>query len=205
VQDLPFRPPFIQGITHYISHLDQSVRRCGMLVAEEAARRAGKTLDFSDWAGDDAGAQWARAVRTLLAARDVDADASPPPELDLRELLTDTAIASPPAPTATLAHADEYDSDDSLTGYADADAGASRSPSPTAAELAEIERDPSLNVGRAKVPRPVYLVQLGELVRATSGTQSGEDTQEAERVALALDVAEELVRRKRDYGTELGA
>ncbi|KAI0035955.1 telomere length regulation protein-domain-containing protein [Vararia minispora EC-137] len=202
LKELSFSPPFIQSITYYISHLDQSVRRCGMLVAEEVAHLAGKTLDFKDWDGDDDGKKWAREVRVLLSERDIDfdgtVDGSVPPELDVIELVDEIVESreSKPAVVAT-----EYDSDDSLTGYADV--SSSRSPSPTMEELAEIERDPTLNVGQKKIPRPVYLAQLGELIRSTSGTQSGEDMQEADKISVALNIAEELIRRKCDYGTEL--
>ncbi|OBZ75644.1 hypothetical protein A0H81_04556 [Grifola frondosa] len=51
VYDLALTPSFISAISTYISHLDASVRRCGMLVAEEVARGAGKNLDFGDWEG----------------------------------------------------------------------------------------------------------------------------------------------------------
>jgi telomere length regulation protein len=207
-QELSFSPAFIQSITYYISHLDPSVRRCGMLVAEEVARLAGKKLDFKDWDGDEEDKQWAKDVRKLLSTSDVAAepwtddtiDGKPPPELDVRELLTEDIIESPlPAPVLSNTG---YDSDDSLTGYASQPS--SRSASPTPEELAEIEKDPTLNVGKKKIQRPVYLAQLGELVRGSSGTQSGEDNQEVERMEMALNVAEELIRRKRDFGTELG-
>ena len=36
--ELALSPPFVRSISTYISHLDPSVRRCGMLVAEEVAR-----------------------------------------------------------------------------------------------------------------------------------------------------------------------
>jgi telomere length regulation protein len=100
------------------------------------------------------------------------------------------------------APSDGHDSDDSLTGYASPPS--SRTPSPTPSELAEIERDPTLRVGRAKISRPVYLAQLGEMIRGTSGLKTDQENQEAEKIEIALDVAEELIRRRRGYGTELG-
>jgi telomere length regulation protein len=48
---------------------------------------------------------------------------------------------------------------------------------------------------REKVQRPVYLMQLLELLRART---------EPEKLEVALRWGEELIRRKRDYGTELG-
>src|ERR1700689_2103881 len=74
VVSLALSPVFISGIGHYIGHLDHSIRRCGMLVAEVVAHRAGKNLDFHDWDGDDTGKPWARELRMLITARDVDAD-----------------------------------------------------------------------------------------------------------------------------------
>jgi len=50
----------------------------------------------------------------------------------------------------------------------------------------------------------VYLAQLGEMIRSTSGLKTEQENQDAEKIEIALDVAEELVRRKRGYGTELG-
>src|ERR1700722_19970365 len=72
---LAFSPSFISGVGLYIGHLDHSIRRCGMLVAEVVAHHAGKVLNFGDWDGDDAEKQWARRIRSLISARDIDADA----------------------------------------------------------------------------------------------------------------------------------
>jgi telomere length regulation protein len=95
-----------------------------------------------------------------------------------------------------------FDSDDSLTGYASPTS--SRSASPTPSELEEIEQDPTLRVGIKKIPRPVYLAQLGELVRSTSGVQNNDNNQEADKIEMALDCGEELIRKKQYYGVELG-
>ena len=86
--------------------------------------------------------------------------------------------------------------DDSLVGYSDASPSSSRSPSPTPSYLEEVANDPMLNTStREKVQRPVYLMQLLELLRART---------EPEKLEVALRWGEELIRRKRDYGTELG-
>lgn len=205
--ELALSAPFIQSISTYISHLDPSVRRCGMLVAEEVARASGKTLDFREWEGDEQGKAWCRQLRELLRESDADVDDLPEDELE---------NATPPETQLPLVDIEEptpsnitiqtpaagYDSDDSLTGYASPPS--SRSASPTPSELAEIEKDPTLGVGIKKVPRPVYLVQLGELVRPTGGLQSGDEQNNAARIEVALEVAEELIRRKSGYGTELG-
>ena len=59
-------------------------------------------------------------------------------------------------------------------------------------------------MGVKKVPRPVYLAQLGELVRSLGGNKSENEENTAAKIEVALDVAEELIRRKSGYGTELG-
>jgi telomere length regulation protein len=42
------------------------------------------------------------------------------------------------------------------------------------------------------------------MIRGTTGLKTDQESQEAEKIEIALDVAEELIRRKRGYGTELG-
>jgi telomere length regulation protein len=177
-----------------------------MLVAEEVARRTRKELDFKDWDGDDGGKPWARSVRQLLSGKDADAeiwDDDEGHEFDVEAILEEVAFEPPSEPVLTSGPSvEDHDSDDSLTGYASPPS--SRSPSPSSSELAEIERDPTLRVGRTKISRPVYLAQLGEMIRGTSGLKTGQENQEAEKIEIALGVAEELIRRKRGYGTELG-
>lgn len=196
---------FIAGIGTYISALDPAIRHCGMLAAEVVAQRTGKTLKFSGWEGD----KWASGVRALLEARDVDADveSADNPQADQEESEEETSAPLPPPeprkPTRVVLRPDAgSDSDDSLTGYATS-APSSRSASPTPSELDEIERDPTLRVGAKKIPRPVYLVQLGELVRGT-GRKEAEEGQEADKIEMALACGEALVRRKQGYGVELG-
>ena len=180
-----------------------------MLVAEEVARAAGKTLDFGGWEGDDPCRIWARRLRELLEQCDADADEVPekeevlstPPTIQggIEEIPEEAQL---PTKTSVALPTSGYDSDDSLTGYASPTS--SRSASPTPSELAEIEKDPTLRVGAKKVPRPVYLAQLGEMVRPTSGMQGGDEQIAATKMEVALEVAEELIRRKSGYGTELG-
>ncbi|KAL1947580.1 hypothetical protein VTO73DRAFT_13304 [Trametes versicolor] len=203
--DMALSPSFVQSVSTYISHLDPSVRRCGMMVAEEVARAAGKSLDFGDWEGDDPGKAWCRQLRDLLKECDADVDQTTEPE---SELPTSPEAHSTPAdtekfPQAKLAVVEPsgYDSDDSVTGYASP--SSSRSASPTPSELEEVERDPTIRVGVKKVPRPVYLAQLGEMLRPTGGLQSGDEQLQATKVEVGLEVAEELIRRKSGYGTEL--
>jgi telomere length regulation protein len=208
LRELVVSVPFIRSISTYIGHLDPSVRRCGMLVAEEVARRTGKELDFKDWDGDDGGKSWARSVRQFLGGKDGDAEIwdDEGHELAVEEIMVEDAFEPTSEPVQTSgpfsALSEDHDSDDSLTGYASPPS--SRSPSPTPSELAEIERDPTLRVGRTKISRPVYLAQLGEMIRGATGLKTDQESQEAEKIEIALDVAEELIRRKRGYGTELG-
>lgn len=194
--------------------MDASVRRCGMLVAEEVARKAGKKLDFGEWDGDTEGRDWCRSLRDLVKERDVDFDlAEDSDDDDAPSEEAAPKTESPPLnkvpPKATKSTSRKpvikelYDSDDSLTGYA-SEPSSSRSPSPAPSELDEIEKDPTLRVGQKKVPRPVYLSQLGEMVRPTGGLKSDIEEGEVTRIEVALDAAEELIRRKRNYGTELG-
>ncbi|KAI0336269.1 telomeric DNA binding protein [Cubamyces sp. BRFM 1775] len=204
--ELALSPQLVQSISTYISHLDPSVRRCGMLVAEEVARAAGKTLDFGDWEGEDDSKAWCRQLRELTKTCDVDVDepldevnASPDEKVQPAPV---EPTPQPPKSTVTLeVPPSGYDSDDSLTGYASPPS--SRSASPTPSELEEIERDPTLRVGVKKVPRPVYLAQLGEMIRPTGGLQRGDEQLTATKIEVALEVAEELIRRKSGYGTEL--
>ena len=180
-----------------------------MLVAEEVAGRTGKELDFKDWDGDDGGKPWARSVRQLLCEKDADVeiqgdDEEPEPTIEDMPEVDDLEPADEPVRPSwpSVVPSDGHDSDDSLTGYGSQPS--SRSPSPTPSELAEIEKDPTLRVGQTKISRPVYLAQLGEMIRGTSGLKPEQVNQEAEKIEIALNVAEGLIRRRRGYGTELG-
>ena len=203
--------------------MDASVRRCGMLAAEIIAQLCGQKLSFGDWEGDDQGKPWCRALRQLVEARDVDAslekgvtvsETGEKEETPIEEITTTSASQlaenaqreeSHHSKVTFVKNAEGYDSDDSMAGYA-SEGESDRSVSPTPEELAEIEKDPTLNVGRKKVPRPVYLAQLGSLLKGTGTKQSSaDDPHEADRVEMALNCAEELIRRKRAFGTELSA
>ena len=211
VQSLASTPNFIKGIGLYISHLDNSVRHCGMLAAEVIAELCNKKLNFDDWDGDDSGKPWCRDLRQLLKARDVDANVN---VLDSEEASMIVEEVSTPL-ASKLASVDGYgqratfvpkpggyDSDDSMTGYASPPSSRSSSPSPS--ELAEFEKDPTLNVGIKKVLYPVYLAQLSDLLRGTGPKVNANDPHEADKIEMALNTAEELIRKKRGYGTELG-
>ncbi|KAG6337216.1 hypothetical protein ID866_1888 [Astraeus odoratus] len=191
------------------------------IVAEMVASQAGKRLDFGDWDGHEHGKDWARQTRQLCSQRDVDFEpqCNDQPISHPLEGLSQNDVVQEAAAKATRLHSNveghgypgapkgvslaeiDYDSDDSLVGYASPPS--TRSPSPTESELADIEKDPTLRVGVKKIPRLVYLSQLGELVRGTSGLGSNEENQEAQKIEMAINVGEDLVRRKRDYGSEL--
>ena len=184
-----------------------------MLVAEEVATLAGKKLDFEDWEGRDADRVWARSLRSLTKERDIDAEdveslAEEQPEPHKRGEPSPVKISrSDPAAsrhTIRVENAAEPDSDDdSIQGYA-SEGDSDHVPSPTPSELEEIEKDPTLNVGVKKIPKPVYLAQLGELVRSTNVGLKSSENNEPDKIEMALSCGEELIRRKRNFGVELG-
>jgi telomere length regulation protein len=207
---LALSPAFISSIGIYVAHLDVSVRRCGMLAAEVVAISSGKKLDFKDWDGDGPGKPWARAIRSLIQQRDVDSDVKMlgSTKSDLVAIAEISPEIPPQRPGRDLGRlrtsqiSTGYDSDDSVTGYASLPS--SRSTSPTPSELEQIEKDPALAVGIRKISRPVYLAQLGEMLRGTGGTKAKDEPHEADKIEMALSCAAELIRKKRSYGTELG-
>ncbi|KDQ18178.1 hypothetical protein BOTBODRAFT_155292 [Botryobasidium botryosum FD-172 SS1] len=216
IVDMSHSPAFISCIGIYIGHPEIAIRRCGMMVAEYVAKRAGKELDFGSWDGAGEGREWVRDVRALINARDGDVEitsgdipAVDVPEVGVESLPSARASENQDAPTghaasraATRPPLTTYDSDDSLTGYA-SPSPTSRPSSPTPSELEEIERDPTLRRGaEKKVHPPVYLADLGQMIQGGSGKKEDAEV-EASRIEMALQTAAELVRRKRDYGTEL--
>ena len=184
-----------------------------MLVAEEVATLAGKKLDFGDWEGADPDRTWARSLRILIKGRDIDAeDIQPSVEKQQEsrkwdEVSSMKVNSSDPATSRHAIHvgnAAEPDSDDdSIRGYA-SEVDSDRAPSPTPSELEEIEKDSTLNVGIKKIPKPVYLAQLGELVRSTNVGLKSAENDEPDKIEMALNCGEELIRRKRNFGMELG-
>lgn len=191
--------------------MDVSVRLCGMLAAEVVAHSCMRKLEFGGWEGEDEARVWARGVRLLLGKRD--ADAQEP------EGLTDTLPAGREAdedpiqighssnessdPTRVILNdADEDSDDDVLAGYSSGES--SRSASPTQSELDAIEQEPTLVAGKKKIGRPVYLLQLGEMLRGPVGMEQETPEVEADKMDVALASAAELIRRKEGFGSEIG-
>lgn len=223
LQRVASSPAFLNGLTHYLSHPDRTVRHLGMLgaevVSELTVHAGGKPLDFGLWAGEEpfkALARRLRAVRMDWApvAEGADlalgwrADVQPSEAADPLATAFEargSSSKSPPRPPAKKpAKAKKAralvvlsDSDDSLTGYqSSSSVSSSRSASPSPSDLDEFVDDPTLyNAKKKKVPRPVYLAQLGELL----GSRDDPDKLEA-----GLKWGEALVRRKRGFGLELG-
>lgn len=213
LKDLANSPQFLSSVSKYIGNLDPTIRRIGMAVAEYVAKLSKRKLDFGDWDGDTQGRPWIRDIRALLdqpdgSVEDLMPDSDDENENDSPLRTTDDYLASSsPSESQRPPKARQirvYDSDDSLSAYASS-SSSSRAPSPTPEELEEIEKDPTLRSGgglnKNKVTRPVYLADLGELLRPT---KAGEQD-EYEKLEMGLEHAEDLIRRKKDYGTELGA
>ena len=202
--DLVMSPTFISAVGIYISHLDPAIRRCGMLVVEEVANIAGKKLDFEDWEGENADKSWSRSLRLLTKGRDVDVEDAVTFVEGQEESPVPKADFATPGHGIRVENSTGPDSDDeSLQGYV-SEENSDRAPSPTPSELEEIEKDPTLNVGVKKIPKPVYLPQLGELVRSTNVGHKSSENDEPDKIEMALNCGEELIRRKRNFGMELG-
>ncbi|KAG8833666.1 telomere binding protein [Serendipita sp. 399] len=121
LKSLSRQSSFINAVGIYIGHLDASVRRCGLLVAEvcslsskrilvdlprvdqqTVAGLTGGKLHFGDWEGIGDGREWAREMRVLMEGKDADAEfelgheESDTPALepqDISQRMTDSASA----------------------------------------------------------------------------------------------------------------
>src|SRR6266576_2278263 len=203
VQNLILSPSFVTAIGYYISHMDESIRLCGMLVAEVLSSLAEKVLAFDVWDGEDETRLWAHRVRELIkghaSANSTNvqganiAEEIAQPEPQIQDMI-------PVANNQIILTDDGFDSDDSVTGYAP-----SLSPLATSTELAEVEKEPVLSFGTKRISRPLYLSQLGALLRSRDGNGQSSQSSAADNVEMALNSAEDLIRRKRDFGSELGA
>lgn len=201
IKKLSISPSFLSSIGKYLERMDENVRKCGMIVAETVAAKVGQKLDFggNTWYND-----WIRSVKQLLAAGPDDIETRP----DATKTTSEKSTLPSPRPTAPPVDKKPiriapitYDSDDSLTAYSSP--STSRSASPTPSE----EQDPTLSSRskKRKPQKPVYVAMLAPML---SGSKPGDGVNEtpqdqAERIALALESAAELIRRKKHFGTEL--
>ena len=241
LEDIPtlhFNPLFINGVSLYLSHLDPTIRRCGMLAAEVVAALTGKELSFGGWDGEgdrrgleDGWKLWAKELRALVQSESRDWNIgrnslfqdilSNSPALSEAEQKDDTRTPRGDVPGETdtksskpSVHPAPDSDDESLAGYDSDDNGpGSRTPSPTPSELDEIEHDPTIHVGRKRIRPPVYLVDLGAMLRERfdvkgeePSNKGGDDKAEekAQAVRIALECAEDMIRRRRTFGAELG-
>lgn len=224
LQRVATSPNFLHGLTHYLSHPDRMIRHLGMLGAEVVSEltvpAGGNALNFGIWEGDEPHKRLARRLRALKAnpaaidkginvklgwELSAESAASPhdgtaEPTTSPRRDLTTSALNRPPIKRKAkiAAPVELSDSDDSLTGYQSASSVSStRSASPSPSDLDEYVDDPTLyNAKKTKVPRPVYLAQLGQLLSSRD---------DADKLEAGLKWGESLVRRKRGFGMELGA
>ncbi|KAG8868080.1 telomere binding protein, partial [Serendipita sp. 405] len=216
---------FINAVGFYIGHLDASIRRCGLLVAETVAGLTGGKLHFGDWDGAGEGRDWAKEMRILMEDKDADSvfewtqdDVNDPQgevQKDGQGLASSKLTETPKVGKKTrkvVIMDKEGDSDDSLEGY-ESDSISSRSPSPTLDDsisrkrversneptIEEINADPTLlNPSKKKIRKPVYLLDLGKLFKVPN-----EGDVQAESIQIGLDSAAALIRKKAGWGTEL--
>jgi telomere length regulation protein len=189
---------FISAVGKYISHQDPSIRRCGLLVAEIITEMSGNPLRFGGWDGVGEGRDWARSLRAAMKE----------PETTIEEVHGESSVSNDEdtlnsriTEDTTLSNRTmNYDSDDSLEGYI---SDKSIEIGPSEQELEEMEKDASLRGAQGSRPiRPVYIVQLLQLLQPVAKNESNT---EAEKQDIGLNASEELIRRKRGFGTELGA
>ncbi|KAF8747007.1 Telomere length regulation protein, partial [Rhizoctonia solani] len=167
-------PTFIRSVGTYLSHRDEAVRRCGMLVAEIMS---GGKLNFGGWEDNntesgDIGREkkaewqaWAQELRTeamdilnTLRYEETQPAQDPMSQAQRSSKADEPSIDPLLAQKQSSAAAEPDSDDDSLVGYTSPSPTSSRAPSPTPSELA----DPTLR--RRPIPRPVYLAELGALL-----------------------------------------
>jgi len=173
-----------------------------MLTAEIVAHKCDKKLAFEGWDAKGETFDWARDMRDWKNDWGMEGygeqgmkNTVQTPAADVTPQMAQEKEGRHRSPK----HQEPPDSDDeSMSGYS-SDNNSSRPPSPTTEEMEEFERDPTLRVGRSKpIPRPVYLQQLVALFR-----NEKDDKDAVERIEVALNNAEILVRRKKGFGFEL--
>jgi telomere length regulation protein len=188
----------------------------------------GGKLQFPGWDDDGDGQEWARQMRALLQARDADATVISPltspkdsgdGQTEVAEPDSQTQSRSAAVPPRVTIHERDSDSDDSLEGYA-SESPSSRAPSPPLATplvgpkpsrignspsssrptIEEINEDPTLlNPLQKKIQKPVYLLDLGRLLKVEK-----EGNEQFESIQVALNTAASLIRKKARWGLELG-
>ncbi|KAF8601181.1 hypothetical protein BDV93DRAFT_608259 [Ceratobasidium sp. AG-I] len=184
-------PTFLRAIGTYLSQRDESVRRCGMLVAEVVA---GGKLNFGDWGDEVVGGggegtsvkEWQKWAAELRAkARDPlraieeevgtwemerpSVDVQPDSNSKASESDSATSLAPRPATDVTAEPANEAPTDTPSIPDPDSDDESLMgygSPSPTSSRApsptpSELE-DPTLR--SRPIPRPVYLAELGAML-----------------------------------------
>ena len=113
ISSLPYDPAFISATSTYLSHVDTSIRRCGMLVGEEIIKYAracegkkeneGVKLEFGGWEIDDDAKgrepemlRWCKALRELIhSGQDAHADELSFPDVEAYNSSTNISPSSP--------------------------------------------------------------------------------------------------------------
>jgi telomere length regulation protein len=193
--------------------------------AQIVAQRTGGKLKFPDWDGEGEDKKWARTMRSLVEGRDSTANLTLLTMAKKETEATPTVIQAdhdktPSLPRGITVVDDGEDSDDSLEGYASSLDSRSSSPilsSVTATRtkesikskaetmitptVEEINADPTLlNPSRKKIQKPIYLLDLGKLLKVDK-----EGDEQCESIRMALQNAAILIRKKAGWGLELGA
>lgn len=182
-------------------------------------------MKFPGWDEEGEDKEWPRSMRSLVEDRDSAANLT---ELTMAEKGTEAIPIitqkdhdkTPSLPRGITVVDDEEDSDDSLQGYAssfDSQFSSSDLPAVTAARtkesikskvgttitptVEEINDDPTLlNPSRKKIQKPIYLLDLGKLLKVDK-----EGDEQCESIRMALQSAAGLIRKKAGWGLELGA
>jgi len=199
-----------------------------MLIRDQiVAKMVGSKLQFPGWEDEGDGQMWARQMRRYLQARDADAmelsaeDSSyRPGDTSHVDTTAQLSSAGTAPPSRVTIRDDASDSDDSLEGYASESPSSSRTPSPpplTGKEdalssgkgksiesfrptIEEINKDPTLlNPLQKRIHKPVYLLDLGRLLKVDK-----EGNEKFESIQVALSTAASLIRKKANWGLELG-
>lgn len=224
------REEFFTAVAEGLKSLRGGIRHLGMLVAElvtgwATGQQEGGGVDFGKetWEGAGEGREVAREVRTVVSkwqsweggdgwkaglrewADEVDSSLvklvpRPAPPVNPARKAETSKKEAPPAkkPMIQVIGDDEplsSDDDDELRPFA---SGPPVQNDPLAPTLEELETgEIGLHAIRKKPPRdPVYVQEVSEYLR---------DTDNVERLRVGLEKAEEVIRRKAGWGTELGA